>query len=466
MPIDVQGISQQQRDIILAVREDHYNDLKAIEIAPAKLTRSIASLANSDGGELYIGIAEVGQAKDRIWQGFKDVEAANGHLQIFEKLFPLDKDFQYTFLECSGEDGLVLYIQVSKTTDIKSASDGEIYIRRGAQNLRLVTFEEKKRLEYTKGLSSFESEATQVDIALLTESEVVGQFIQNVVPTVDVFNWLRKQLLIRNNYPTVAGILLFAEEPQAVLPKRCGIKIYRYKTKNIGTRESLAFQPITIEGCIYEQIHNSVEATTKVVEEMKRLGEQAFEDVVYPSEAIHEIVSNAVLHRDYSLADDIHIRIYDNRVEVESPGRLPAHITPKNILDERFARNPSIVRLINKFPDPPNKDVGEGLNTAFAAMKKIGLKEPLIDNKENSVLVVLRHEQLASPEVVIMNYLKTNDSIQNKKAREICNINEDYVVKEIFRRLTDRELIEKIDGTRTSSTAYTRGRKFSAFDQD
>jgi len=65
----------------------------------------------------------------------------------------------------------------------------------------------------------------------------------------------------------------------------------------------------------------------------------------------HEIITNAVLHRDYSVADDVHIRIFDNRVEVVSPGMLPAHITPENILSERFARNAAIVRLINKFPD-------------------------------------------------------------------------------------------------------------------
>jgi ATP-dependent DNA helicase RecG len=76
-------------------------------------------------------------------------------------------------------------------------------------------------------------------------------------------------------------------------------------------------------------------------------------------------LTNAVIHRDYGIADDIHIRIFDNRVEIESPGRLPAHITPANILDERYSRNGAVVRYINKFPDAPNKDVGEGLNTAF-----------------------------------------------------------------------------------------------------
>src|SRR6202043_1965483 len=103
-----------------------------------------------------------------------------------------------------------------------------------------------------------------------------------------------------------------------------------------------------------------------------------FEQIKYPQEAIQEIITNAVLHRDYSIADDVHIRIFDNRIEVQSPGRLPAHVTPENILEERFARNGTIVRLLNKFPNAPNKDVGEGLNTAYEAMNKLGLKEPTV----------------------------------------------------------------------------------------
>ena len=124
-----------------------------------------------------------------------------------------------------------------------------------------------------------------------------------------------------------------------------------------------------------------------------------------------------MLHRDYSFPDDIHIRIYDNRVEVESPGTLPGHITPKNILNERFARNGNIVRVINKFPNPPNKDVGEGLNTAFRAMKKLQLKEPEIVQKNATVLVVIRHEQLASPEERIIRFLDSHGTISNGEAR-------------------------------------------------
>jgi ATP-dependent DNA helicase RecG len=464
MAIEIQTITSQQRDLILGSEENHFFDVKSIDIEPSKLTQSISAFANSDGGEIYIGIDEVGISKERKWRGFHDMEAANSHIQVFDQLFPLGKDFQYTFLRNDDELGLVLQIQIQKTTDIKKASDGFPYVRRGAQKIKVTTPDATKQLEYTKGLSSFESETVSVDSEIVTNSTPIIEFMLHVVPTAEPSNWLAKQQLLRNGMPTVSAILLFSEEPQSILPKRCGIKVYRYKTKDdSGSRETLAFDPMTIEGSLYSQILNSVEATTKLIEEMKKLGDETLEGITYPQETLHEIITNAVIHRDYSLADDIHIRIFDNRVEVESPGRLPAHITVKNILEERFARNPAIVRLLNKYPNPPNKDVGEGLNTAFSAMRKLGLKAPIIEERDNSVLVQIRHESLASPEVIILNYLEDHETIRNKTAREICNISGDYIVKEMFNRLASRGLIERVPGTRTSSTAYRKGPKFSTW---
>lgn len=163
-----------------------------------------------------------------------------------------------------------------------------------------------------------------------------------------------------------------------------------------------------------------------------------------------------MIHRDYSITDDIHVRVFDNRVEVENPGRLPAHITPDNILDERFARNPALVRLINKFPNPPNKDVGEGLNTAFEAMMKLKLKPPMVFQKDNTVLVAIRHEPLASPEELVMDYLSTNAEINNTKAREVCHIGSENKMKRVFERLMERKLIERIPGRQGRAIAYQK----------
>jgi ATP-dependent DNA helicase RecG len=171
---------------------------------------------------------------------------------------------------------------------------------------------------------------------------------------------------------------------------------------------------------------------------------------------LHEIVTNAVLHRDYSIPADVQIRVFDNRVEVESPGVLPGHVTPRNILDEQFARNGTLVRLINKFPDPPNKDVGEGLNTAFRAMGKLRLKPPTIEEKDNSVVVHIRHEALASPEESVMDYLQNHDSISNRIARELTGITSENTMKEVFYRLRDSDLIERVPGRSAAAAAWRK----------
>ena len=62
--------------------------------------------------------------------------------------------------------------------------------------------------------------------------------------------------------------------------------------------------------------------------------------------------------------------------------RLPGHVTVENITKTQFARNPKIVRLINKFSNPPNKDVGEEVNTAIEAMGKLRLKTPVIEERD------------------------------------------------------------------------------------
>ena len=195
---------------------------------------------------------------------------------------------------------------------------------------------------------------------------------------------------------TVAGVLLYDENPQAILPKRSGIRILRYHTdEDEGSRETLEKDfPISIEGDVYSLIRDSVGRITSIVESNTVLGIDQMEVKKYPFVTLHEIVTNAVLHRDYSIPTDIQIRIFTNRIDIESPGRLPGHITVDNILKEQLARNGKIVRLISKFPMPPNKDAGEGLNTAFAAMTKMELKQPTIIEKENSVLVVIKHERL------------------------------------------------------------------------
>jgi len=467
MPISISDVSQEQKHRILELAEGHFADLKAKEIKPASLSHHLSALANADGGELFVGIDEDRVTKLRSWRGFNSEEEANAHIQCFDSLFPLGQDFSYDFLRCKGETGLVLQISVLKTRDIKVATDGFPYIRRGASSIVVKSPDGLDRLKLDKGITTFETATVDADPIEITNSCNTLQFLLEIIPTAEPDIWLRKQQLIRDNKPVVAGILLFAEEPQALLPKRSAIKVYRYKTKDsVGSRETLDFNPITIEGCIYDQIKEAVDKTVKVVQDTVLLGAEGFENIQYPDVAIHEIVTNAVLHRDYSVADDIHVRIFDNRIEVESPGRLPGHITVDNILNERVARNGILVRLINKFPDPPNKDVGEGLNTAFEAMRKLRLKDPEITQRENSVVVNIRHESLASAEEIVMDYMKSHDRINNSIGREICRIPSENVMKRVFERLIERDMLERIPELKGKSVAYRKKNSISPISLD
>jgi len=454
MPIAVTDITDAELAKILLFEENHFGDVKAKAISPAKLTKTIAAFSNAEGGELFIGIGQ-DSTKRNFWEGFSDQESANGHLQAFEGLFPLGDGYAYTFLHSASAEGLVLKVDVGKSREVKKASDGRVYIRRGAQSLPCETDEELARLRRNKGLTSFETERVNVSVDAITNSVVVLEFMLEVVPTGEPELWLRKQQIIQGDLPTVAGVMLFAEEPQAALPKRSGIKVYRYRTSDEeGSRDTLEFDPISIEGHAYAQIREAVRKTVEIIQSVRINTSEGLEQAKYPITALHEIITNAVLHRDYSVADDIHIRIFDNRVEVASPGTLPAHITPDNILNERFARNAAIVRLINKFPDPPNKDIGEGLNTAFTAMREMKLRPPIISQDGGSVKVVLRHEPLATPEEVILEYLKSNESITNRIARDRCFIGSENKMKGVLQRLVKKGLIELVPGTTRYSAAY------------
>jgi ATP-dependent DNA helicase RecG len=233
-------------------------------------------------------------------------------------------------------------VQVSRTQGVVKAADDKTYVRRAAQNLPQETPEELKRLEYTKGVATFEGHPVRIPRNVIVESPIIRDYLKHVVPNAEPEAWLRKQSLIVNDMPTVAGLLLFSEEPQAQIPKRCGIKVYRYGTQEAeGFREVLAFVPITVEGCLYKQIKEAVAITIVAItireaEKVPHLGIEGLESITYPQVTLHEIITNAVIHRDYSIADDIHVRIFDNRIEVQNPGRFPAHVTPQT-----FAANVS-----------------------------------------------------------------------------------------------------------------------------
>ena len=452
--IDADSVSR-----ILALEETHFLDLKARELTAAKLGVHATAFANSAGGEIYMGIDEVGDS--RAWRGFDSVEDANGCVQVIHERFEGNDLISVQFLRGAGVTGFVLYLIVEKSREILTSTDDSIYVRVSAQRLpvKLTSHAEIERLKLDKGLASYEDMPIDgLEIEAVSESLVVTEFMIESVPVSEAKPWLRSQRLIIDDKPTVAATLLFADEPQVVLPKRSAIKILRYKsTATEGTRDQMDGNPTTVEGPLTAQIRDAVKAVTDIIQGQHIQNATGLEEVRYPPETLHEIVTNAVLHRDYSIATDIQVRVFDNRIEVDSPGKLAGHITPDNVLEEQFARNGKLVRLINKFPDAPNKDVGEGLNTAFDKMRALGLKPPIVSEEGNHVIVYIRHDRLASYEDQILEYIEANGEINNSKARNLTGEGSENKMKRVFERMMDAGLIHRDPLRRGKSTTYLAG---------
>lgn len=457
MTYPVYKVDAEQAARIINTEENYLNDVKAIEIKPAKLSDTVSAFANFMGGDMYIGIDEDKQTKSRSWRGFDSPEDANSIVHVLVQCHNLGNHLSFEYLQCDSHPGYVFHITIKKVKEIVKSSSGDIYLRANAGKIKIDTPEKIRRLEFDKGVQTFENEWVECPLSRVENSESIINFMINVIPSGEPKRYLENQELVKENHAKVSSVLLFCDEPAVFLPKRSSIKIMRYKTKEEGIRrEFLAGHPLTIEGCLYNQIYAAVEQTKGVIEEAKKIGSDGLEEVQYPDETLHEVITNAVLHRDYSITADIQIRIFDNRIEIESPGKLPGHVTTTNILHTQSARNPQTVRLINKFPNPPNKDVGEGMNTAFEAMENLRLKPPEVLENENSVIVRIRHEPLASAEELVMEYLKEHNEINNAKGREITGIKDSNQMKDVFIRLKEVGQLERVPDRFSTASAWRK----------
>lgn len=437
---------------LLEKEEDQFCDFKD-KSNVAKCTKTISAFANADGGDLYIGIRDKAEAA-RLSNLFVNQEEANGCIQSIYEQF--SDGIEYIFMEylLFPNSGLCLHVIVQKTPFVVSSSDKRVFKRQNASDREIKNPEDLQALLLEKGVRSFEDSAVEAEWEEISDSPLMKNFLANVVPHSTVEDLLKKERLSTNDRLRACALLLFDENPQSLLPQ-AAVKLYRYRTlANEGDREDLEGQPLTIEGPIYDLIYKAVLKTKEKVEEIPVMSDSGLASIKYPEEAIHEVICNALLHRDYSINDYVHIRVFDNRIEVESPGRLAGPITVRNILKQRFARNKKIVRLIAKFPSPPNKDVGEGLNTAFRSMQLLNLGKPEISETEGSVLVRLKHEPLASKEELIIKYLERNMQINNTTARGVCNVQSDSVIRKLFHAMITASLIEKVPNTRGKGTKY------------
>lgn len=204
--------------------------------------------------------------------------------------------------------------------------------------------------------------------------------------------------------PTLAGLLVFGKYPQE-FEAQLVITFLQYfgadeTTKGPGGERFLDNRKF--EGPIPELVteaSNHVHASIRKSSLIEGLYRRDIPE--YPQEAVREAILNAVAHRDYSQfvrGSYIQIRLFADRLEIQSPGGLFGNVTEENLEDEHSTRNSMLMRFMEDLHLVENR--GSGIKSMLEAMRKANLEPPRFDDKRSSFWLTFRNHSLMSPEAI------------------------------------------------------------------
>ncbi|BBA34433.1 transcriptional regulator [Methylocaldum marinum] len=175
--MEISKILEDDVNALLALNEDHFNDVKSKRIAPAKLQETFVAFANSDGGDLYVGIEDKSHAGERVI-GFAEPEEANAIIAtLLEETQPAVENVSIEFLGTDGK-GLILHFAVPKSPKVHYTASGDCFIRINAAK-RKIKGERITQLGYSKGAELYERKpVNDVEVDEVVESESLAHFMR------------------------------------------------------------------------------------------------------------------------------------------------------------------------------------------------------------------------------------------------------------------------------------------------
>ena len=179
----------------------------------------------------------------------------------------------------------------------------------------------------------------------------------------------------------MAAILLFGKNPQQFFP-RAFIRFIRYDgiEAQVG-KDMNVVKDVIFDGRILEQVEKAVEFIKIQMKEKTYLGQDGIfvTEEEYSEFVRTEIVVNAATHRDYGIkGTDIQIKMFDDRLEVDSPGTFAGMVKKENIRYMHFSRNPKIAAFMKDYGYV--KEYGEGVDRMCRELEAVGLPNPIFNN--------------------------------------------------------------------------------------
>jgi ATP-dependent DNA helicase RecG len=445
---------------LVGLPEDQWLERKSSRIAPRDLADVLIGFANADGGIVIIGLSD------------GKIEGTNGNLKRRNAQFQANIDFcappvraKPCLIDCIDSDSQeneLLVIEVEPSDLVHANGKDEVFLRVGDENRKL-SFAQRRELLFDKGQVSFEAGPSGASLDLVDQPLLREYAIAVGAP--DPTRLLRARGLATDDKLMIAGCLLFAESPQAFLPEAF-IRVLRYRGRERGTgaRQQLV-EDVKLEGPIPTQLQAAREQVKRLQPTRRALGDGGtFEDVpLVPGDAWLEGIVNAAVHRSYSMVGDhIRVEIFDDRIEISSPGRFPGLVDLNHPLEmTRFARNPRIARVCADLS--LGQELGEGIRRMFEEMRQAGLTDPIYTQTSGSVELQLLaepldrrlEERLPEHARAITRTLREAGRMSTGEVTEALGVSRPVVQKEL-NALRDAGIVEWVGKSRKDPRAYWR----------
>jgi ATP-dependent DNA helicase RecG len=356
---------------------------------------------------------------------------------------------------------------------------GNAYTRVGDEKHRLRD-DEIQELKIDKGQVDLEQEPVSMEYPDDFRTDLIAQFIAGVQRIRRLTQLHSDEEILEHRrlgkrqggkfVPNVACALLFAKDPNALFPG-CSIRFLRYEGESEQTGENYnVIKDIWLEGCIPELIVDIAVILQSQLREFSKLGEDGkfYTAPEYPQEAWYEAIVNACVHRSYGLRNmNTFVKMFDDRLVIESPGAFPPFVTPQNIYDSHHPRNPHLMRAM--FYLDFVKCHNEGTRRMRDTMASMNLPGPSFEQKEvakgfMSVRVTLRNNRkqrrvwldsdvsrLVSPELAkeltleetrVLNFVSEHESINVSECQRLLpHIKTWHSAKKLLSQLADRGIL-------------------------
>lgn len=370
---------------VLAIDEKQVFDRKSVQIKATDLSDTLCAFANADGGTVAIGISDKTRRVDGVDAYPAQLnEILRAPIDFCNPTVPVATEM----VECvnsAGKPDHVLLMHVEASPLLHANQADEAFVRVGDRNRKL-DFNDRVTLMYAKGLRYFEDEpvadATVGDLDL----DFVGEYCRKIGYAKSALEYVRENkrfVTVKDGREQVsaAAILLFGKNPQLFFP-RAFVRFIRYDgtEAKVGTEMNVVKDKV-FDGRILDQVERAIAFVKDQMKEKTYLGN----DGVFVTEEEYgefvrtEIVVNAVVHRDYGIrGTDIQVKMFDDRLEVDSPGAFAGMVRKENIRFTHFSRNPKIAAFLKDYGYV--KEYGEGVDRMCKELEAVGLPDPVFNN--------------------------------------------------------------------------------------